>query len=124
MHRLYAYLTGRSWSPCPLCGKPSGGHEWKERNGLSATITVEEHPGGRSGRGICPTCTLAGLGDPRWTASARWTPPLTAPPPDDYPLKDVDSFELGTRWMAGEISKDDYFDEVRRRSHERNQPKT
>jgi hypothetical protein len=43
-----------------------GGHEWKERNGLSASITTEIREGGRTGRGICPACTREGRGDPYW----------------------------------------------------------
>jgi len=120
IHHLYARAAGYFWSACPLCGQFSGGHEWKERDGLSATITIEDGPGARRGKGICPTCTRAGLGDQSWTASAQWTP-LPAPELDDNPLKDIDSFDLGTSWMAGDISKDAYFDEVRRRSRERNQ---
>lgn len=66
MHRLYALRGGYFWEPCTLCGRPTGGHEWKDRNGLSSTITVEVREHGRTGKGICPACTRAGLGDPTW----------------------------------------------------------
>jgi hypothetical protein len=29
-HRLYAYLFGYFWLPCPICGQRFGGHEVKE----------------------------------------------------------------------------------------------
>lgn len=61
VHRAYAELFGYFWLPCPLCGEYSGGHEWYDRPGLPSTIPNPE--GGRgSGKGICPTCTLAGRG--------------------------------------------------------------
>ena len=28
MHRLWAYLLGYFWAPCPVCGREFGGHEW------------------------------------------------------------------------------------------------
>lgn len=51
------------------------------------------------------------------------TPPPPAPEPEaeDNPLKDVDSFELGVRWMEEKITRDQYFTEIRRRSAERHQ---
>lgn len=66
MHRLYAWLGGYAWKGCPTCGHFFGGHEWKDRNGLSSIITTEIHGNGRTGKGICPSCTLAGKGDPSW----------------------------------------------------------
>jgi len=27
MHRLYAKFRGYFWLPCPICGRPFGGHE-------------------------------------------------------------------------------------------------
>ncbi len=64
-NRLYARLNGYAWLPCPVCKREFGGHEWKDRKGLSSVVKVE---GDRSGmfRGICPDCTLAGKGDERW----------------------------------------------------------
>lgn len=126
MHRLYARLDGYFWTPCPLCRRRFGGHEWKERDGLSATITTATRVnGGRSGTAICPSCTRAGRGDPEW--AAEWVPADPAPtpksvpaaPPETSSLSDVDSFELGRQWMEGDISKDAYFAEVIRRNKER-----
>ena len=61
LNRQYAAAMGYFWLPCPLCGEYSGGHEWRDRNGLPAQIPA---PDGRLGIsvGICPKCTLAGKG--------------------------------------------------------------
>lgn len=59
VHRLYARTFGYFWLPCPLCGRMSVGHEWRDYDGLPSSIPVG--PGG-SYRGICPTCTKAGRG--------------------------------------------------------------
>lgn len=66
LHRFYARLIGYAWGPCPLCGRSFGGHEWRDRKGLSSTITKSERPGKRTGTAICPICTRAGYGDPTW----------------------------------------------------------
>lgn len=66
MHCLYAWIARYFWGPCPLCNRPFGGHEWKDRNGLSSTITTEVRKKGRTGKAICPACTRAGLGDASW----------------------------------------------------------
>lgn len=62
VHRFYARLTGRFWLPCPHCGAMFGGHEWladheDRAGGHLATVRM-------SGRnlGICPPCTLGGVG--------------------------------------------------------------
>lgn len=57
-NKWYAKIMGYFWLPCPLCGKDSGGHEWRDRKGLSSVIYTEP----QSGKGICPDCTRAGLG--------------------------------------------------------------
>lgn len=126
MHHLYAWLDGYFWTSCPLCGRAFGGHEWKERDGLSATITIETRAnGGRSGTAICPWCTRAGHGDPEWASGGVPAAPVPAPEPvpapasGTDPLRAVESFELGRRWMEGEITKDEYFSEVIRRNKER-----
>jgi len=59
-NRLYAYLHGYFWLPCPLCGQYFGGHEWRDYDGKPSSIPT----GPFSGRGICPDCTRAGKG--RW----------------------------------------------------------
>lgn len=60
VHRRYANRAGYFWLPCPLCGRYSGGHEWRNRNGLPAQIPHPTEPG--KGIGICPDCTRAGRG--------------------------------------------------------------
>ena len=50
-HRAYAESRGFFWLPCPRCGQPFGGHEW--RYGPEYTIT---YPGGDAGEGVCPRC--------------------------------------------------------------------
>lgn len=47
IHRIYAFLLGYFWLPCPLCGKPFGGHEWTN----SDSVLVEGH-----NSGICNAC--------------------------------------------------------------------
>jgi hypothetical protein len=62
LNHLRAWCGGYFWLPCPLCGQEFGGHEWKAAPGKSATITITAD----SGKGICPDCTRAGRGDPKW----------------------------------------------------------
>jgi hypothetical protein len=54
LHRFYAFALGYFWLPCPLCGRHTGGHQWKDRGGKSSVLA--------DGRGICPRCTKAGHG--------------------------------------------------------------
>jgi hypothetical protein len=58
---MYAALGGYFWLACPICGQEHGGHEWKDRDGKSASIPA---PGYRPGQrvAICPDCTRAGYG--------------------------------------------------------------
>ena len=75
VHRLYARLFGYFWAPCPLCGKHFGGHQWKDRRGMTASIRVLGRAMVTTENGalvqqlsapmlkaICPKCTKAGLG--------------------------------------------------------------
>jgi hypothetical protein len=60
--RLWAWCRAASgwfWSPCPLCGLFTGGHEWRDGRGH-----VNSVPTGECGRshGICQWCTRAGRG--------------------------------------------------------------
>lgn len=64
--RISAWLGGYFWLPCRLCGRYSGGHELKDRNGLSSSIWEERTGPVRLGHGICPWCTLAGKGTSPW----------------------------------------------------------
>lgn len=43
----YARVRGYFWMPCPLCGRPFGGHEWGKGQ------TLYKAPNGH-GTGICP----------------------------------------------------------------------
>lgn len=67
LNRWYANYFRYFWLPCTLCGKMFGGHEWKDRKGLSSVIKTEDCTLGQM-RGICPDCTLAGKGHDRWEA--------------------------------------------------------
>lgn len=58
--RLYARANGYFWLPCPLCGEPFGGHEWRDIDGKPSVIPVPDSPSLH--KGICPDCTRAGLG--------------------------------------------------------------
>lgn len=58
LHQAWAWLAGYFWLPCPLCGRPFGGHEWRrDAEGFAASI-----PAGATGLsdGICPRCTREG----------------------------------------------------------------
>lgn len=68
-NEVYACMYGYFWMPCPHCGRHFGGHEWYNRNGHESSIP---HNGSMdSGRGICPTCTLDGVGDRAYAALAE-----------------------------------------------------
>lgn len=51
LNKMYANLFGYFWLPCPICGKPFGGHEWKSGSDYSL-----DYPDGSGGVGICPDC--------------------------------------------------------------------
>lgn len=57
VHHVWANLFGYFWLPCRLCSKPFGGHEWRDRDGLSGSIVTDDGT-----FGICPQCTVAGRG--------------------------------------------------------------
>ena len=61
-HRWWARFFGYFWIPCPVCGQPFGGHEWRMINGLASSVHVPDEEGYYSMRGICPKCTAAGSG--------------------------------------------------------------
>ena len=69
MHKIIANALGYFWLPCPLCGEPFGGHEWRDIDGKASSIPDVESPG--THHGICPSCTRAGKG---------WHVPLGMPP--------------------------------------------
>jgi hypothetical protein len=60
-HRWFANMMGYFWIPCPMCGEPFGGHEWRDIDGQPSSIPA---PDGRPDIrvGICPECTQAGRG--------------------------------------------------------------
>lgn len=71
IHRAWAFGLGYFWLPCPLCGRYSGGHEWKDRDGFAASVPIEEYSvatetgpceRGFVRHGICPACTREGWG--------------------------------------------------------------
>jgi hypothetical protein len=73
-HRLYAWIFRYFWSPCPICGRHFGGHEWREIDGKPDTIIVEVGATWTRGRGICPQCTVAGHGRRAFNRMIRQAP--------------------------------------------------
>lgn len=69
MHHGYAVLRGYYWLPCPVCGRYSGGHEWR-RDGLPSSVPDLTEPG--LGHGICPRCTREGYGYPVEVSDELW----------------------------------------------------
>jgi hypothetical protein len=53
-HRWFAVRHGFFWSPCDLCGRPYGGHEYA---GSIPDPTAEPAMLGRLYVGICAPCT-------------------------------------------------------------------
>jgi len=47
-HRIWAFLRGHSWIPCPICKRHFGGHEWTAGNELWITE--------RDSVSVCPRC--------------------------------------------------------------------
>ncbi|MEU7170270.1 hypothetical protein ABZ949_02110 [Micromonospora tulbaghiae] len=71
IHRWWANLAGYFWKPCPLCGKPFGGHEWRDIDGKLSSVPNPMQQPWRQGAyaftgqvGICPACTRVGRGVP------------------------------------------------------------
>jgi hypothetical protein len=64
LHRWYAHAFGYAWASCPLCGRSTGGHEWRDRGGKSSAIADPDTPG--LWHGICPACTRSGHGHAGW----------------------------------------------------------
>lgn len=50
LHRLYAYLLGYFWKPCPICSNYFGGHEHNR------CATLYTSPG--MGKLTCPDCIV------------------------------------------------------------------
>jgi len=48
LHRIWAFLRGYSWIPCPICKRPFGGHEWQD----GAELWITE----RDSVAVCPNC--------------------------------------------------------------------
>jgi hypothetical protein len=48
VNRIYAWLFGYFWLPCPICRRYFGGHEW----GPSALIVADDRPM----QGVCELC--------------------------------------------------------------------
>lgn len=47
INKMFAYLLGYFWLPCPLCGEDFGGHEWR--------VSLMRSTG--EGKGVCPKCS-------------------------------------------------------------------
>lgn len=47
-HRVWAFLRGHAWIPCPVCQRRFGGHEWLPGNELWITE--------RDSVAVCPRC--------------------------------------------------------------------
>ena len=48
LHRVYAWVRGAFWIPCPICKKGFGEHEWLAGNDLWLTE--------RDSAAVCPDC--------------------------------------------------------------------
>jgi recombinational DNA repair protein (RecF pathway) len=82
LNRLRAFVGNYFWLPCALCGKPFGGHEWKEDNDLMLSPY--------EGRGVCPDCADEARRVNRdnwavWMREGHLGPPLVRKeaPPDE-----------------------------------------
>lgn len=63
MHRIYARMFGYFWSPCPICRRPFGGHEWRNHDGMPSSVyRFDVERDAYIYTGICPDCTRAGKG--------------------------------------------------------------
>jgi hypothetical protein len=51
-HEWFATSHGYFWIPCPVCGRPFGGHELGD-------IVPDPASGPGRGKGICPACAAA-----------------------------------------------------------------
>ncbi len=49
INKLYAWVMGYFWLPCPVCGNNFGGHEWREP--YEGLMDSPFH-----GKGVCPKC--------------------------------------------------------------------
>ena len=48
LHRVYAWVRGYFWIPCPICKRGFGEHEWLDGNELWLTE--------RDSVAVCPRC--------------------------------------------------------------------
>lgn len=61
-HERFALAHGFFWEPCVLCGRMTGGHEWRDIDGKpSEVFLTPDEP--TTGTGICPQCTRGGKGE-------------------------------------------------------------
>lgn len=70
IQRIYAWLHGYFWLPCPICGEKFGGHEWADSLMTSWC----------SGEGVCPDCT-----DEANRRNKKFMKNYPAPPVIQYP---------------------------------------
>lgn len=85
-HRIYAWLGGYFWLPCPVCGEHFSGHEIGRAVGATEHLdSIPLFPSMRRespGRAICPTCIRRGMG------CLAWWPRLIHPDCQFAPPKD------------------------------------
>lgn len=48
IHRVYAFMMGYFWLPCPICGRYYGGHEIKSKTSILYTSLC-------GGKCVCPS---------------------------------------------------------------------
>lgn len=82
-NEMYARSNGYFWLPCPSCKQFFGGHESLTLKGYESSIpnpgqTIDYffNGNGITGTGICPDCTLAGVGNDAW--DDFWKPKETS----------------------------------------------
>lgn len=57
LSRIWAFMGGYFWLPCPICRENFGGHEWGTVNGYP--IAVQDSDG--HGKGVCQNCVIKAL---------------------------------------------------------------
>lgn len=75
VHRLYAWVCGFYWLPCPLCGQHFGGHEWHDGDSLVLHSTHCDTCGSGflHAQGVCHACgpEARRLNAERWPNAPR-----------------------------------------------------
>ena len=76
-HRIYSWIRGRFWIPCPICKRGFGEHEWMDGHELWLTE--------RDSVAVCPNCgdraaDMNNESGPRPPDDARCVSPPSARP--------------------------------------------